>query len=363
MSISLQRPEEPELQHVAVADPCSHCGACLSFCAWDAADREQRPTGPELCRDCQVCYRICPRLPFDRATLAASMFDGAQDGPWGRYLAAHSVRTASPLPASQDGGLTSRLLQYLLEERLVEAALVTTRQADWAPEAGWATTPAEIAHASGSKYTTAPALAALADGLERFHGVAIVALPCQAAAIARLSQLRPGYREKIRLVIGLFCSETFYAGDGALWEFIRAGLGRPISEVDRFDIKRGRFSAQAGEARVEWRIKEVHKYAWPICTTCPDLTSEFADLSIGSAGSADGCNTVIVRSRRGQDLFEAGVNAGLWTSNPLENPEAVVKQSERKRTNVAQLPVDDLQRLGRGSIRGNWRRQQRREAR
>ena len=50
MSISLQRPEEPELQPVAVADPCSHCGACLSFCAWDAADREQRPTGPELCR-------------------------------------------------------------------------------------------------------------------------------------------------------------------------------------------------------------------------------------------------------------------------------------------------------------------------
>jgi len=363
MTISLQGPEDLAPQPAAVADPCSHCGACLSFCAWDAAARDGRPTGPERCRDCQVCYRICPRLPFDRAKLAAGMFGDVQDGPWGRYLATHTVRTASPGPASQDGGLTNRLLQHLLEQRLVDAALVTARQADWGPQARWVSTPAEVAHASGSKYTTAPALAALADGLERFQAVVIVALPCQAAAIARLSQLRPGYREKIRLVIGLFCSETFYAGDGALWEFIRAGLGRPISEVDRFDIKRGRFSAQAGEARIEWRIKEVHKFAWPICTTCPDLTSEFADLSIGSAGSADGRNTVIVRSQRGQDLLAAGVNAGLWSLEPLENPEAVVKQAERKRTNVAQLPADDLQRLGRGSIRGNWKRQQRRDAR
>jgi coenzyme F420 hydrogenase subunit beta len=163
-------------------------------------------------------------------------------------------------------------------------------------------------------------------------------------------------------VIGIFCSESFYSeGEaGRLEAFVEAKLGQPVSTVDRFDIKRGRFYARAGETLAEWKIKEMHPFVWPICLQCQDYTAEFADVAIGSVGSGASVNTLIVRSERGASLVAAGADQGLWSLTPLENPDSLTKQSDRKRTNVAALPDDQRVLLGRSSMRGNWKRRQRR---
>jgi len=248
------------------------------------------------------------------------------------------------------------LASYLLAEGRAEAVLVTGRDAAWRPLSYWATDAAGVQRAAGSKYSTTPALAAMGHGLERFGRVAVVALPCQSAALARLVQMKPELRERIALVIGLFCTESFaHAG---LARLVEERLGRPLSEATRFDIKRGRLLVRAsGVAEpVEWRMKELHDLVWPICLACQDLPAEYADVSIGSIGSAEGANSVIVRSQRGQEVMDAGARAGLWKLAPLEQPDALAKQCERKRGNLERLSEEERALYGRASVRGNWKR-------
>jgi coenzyme F420-reducing hydrogenase beta subunit len=346
-------------------DPCTHCGACFSFCEWDSAVAEGLNPGPEICRDCQTCYRICPRLPFDASALAASMFPSASPAAWGLSITAGTGQACPPESGVQDGGIASMLGRYLLRTRQVDAVLVTGRDAEWRPVSYWATDEAGVQAAAGSKYSTAPGLSVLQPGLDRFERVAVIALPCQSAALARFRQSRPQYGDKLAMVIGLFCSKTFVHGDQrtpGLSGFIRDRLNRPMAEIERFDIRRGRFIARAGETTAEWRIKELADLAWPICAACADLTAELADVSLGSVGSSEGKSSIIVRSERAQALVEAGVREGLLEIGPLENAEALEKLCNSKRHGAEQLPEEQRKLLGRAAIRGNWHRQRRRSA-
>ena len=50
----------------------------------------------------------------------------------------------------------------------------------------------------------------------------------------------------------------------------------------------------------------------PTCAYCLDMTSEFADISIGSVEGTEGWNTVIIRTDTGAELMEmARVKAKL----------------------------------------------------
>jgi coenzyme F420-reducing hydrogenase beta subunit len=343
-------------------DPCTHCGACFSFCEWDIATEHGGNPGPEVCRGCQICYRICPRLPHDAAALAEGIFPGTQAAAWGRALAAFSGRAFQRGSTVQDGGVAGALAVQMLHSGQVQAVLVTRRSPDWRPYSHWATNEAEVLCAAGSKYSAAPGLSILRAGFDQFERVAIVALPCQAAALARFRQAKPQFAEKLVMVIGLFCSKTFFHGDeeSGLAGFIRQWTGRSMEEIERFDIRRGRFIAQWQEGSREWRIKELSQLAWPICASCGDLSAEYADVSLGSVGSPEGKNSIIVRSARARELVETSVALGILEVGPLENSEALEKLCNTKRNNAQQMPDEQLKLLGRSSMRGNWHRQARR---
>ena len=54
-----------------------------------------------------------------------------------------------------------------------------------------------------------------------------------------------------------------------------------------------------------------------VCKFCDDMTCEFADLSVGGARTGDGWdvdkgwNQVIIRSEKGEELFQAALEAGV----------------------------------------------------
>lgn len=53
------------------------------------------------------------------------------------------------------------------------------------------------------------------------------------------------------------------------------------------------------------------------CGQCPDLTSELADISVSTAEGRSGCNTILVRSPRGQELLELASRQGLLEIEPM----------------------------------------------
>ena len=56
------------------------------------------------------------------------------------------------------------------------------------------------------------------------------------------------------------------------------------------------------------------------CAYCLDMTSEFADVSVGSVEGVEGWNTVVVRSKAGSDLMEIARAKGAIETDAL--PEA-----------------------------------------
>jgi coenzyme F420 hydrogenase subunit beta len=282
------------------------------------------------------------------------LFPQGEESAWGRSIAAYTVRPLLESAGVQDGGITSLLAAHILETDVVDAVLVTGRGDDWRPFSYWATEPAEVFAAAGSKYSTAPALEALSVGAERFERMAVIALPCQCDALRRLEQVRPAWSDKLVLTIGLFCTETFW--HPGLVELVERELDRSVAHVDAFAIQRGRLIVRAGDDTAEWRLRELDEIAWPICHACEDLSAEMADIAIGSIGSPEGRNTVIVRTPEALALLRAGEEAGLWAMGPVERPELLVKLCERKRASSRQLPEERRTRLGRDSVRSNWKR-------
>ncbi|MDP2726399.1 MAG: Coenzyme F420 hydrogenase/dehydrogenase, beta subunit C-terminal domain, partial [Dehalococcoidia bacterium] len=275
------------------ADPCSHCGACLSFCQWDAFERQNpgQRGDPAICRSCMVCFRICPR-PQPRYSKGEEALFGAgrSSDLLGYYREALASKAVDRPAGAQDGGVTTALLKFMLREHIVEAALLTRRDSLWHPQPFVATTEAEVEEAAGSKYTTVPALAILGPALERFQRLAFVGVPCQIAALRNLQSRREAAypADKVVLTIGLFCAESFVYGQvdsHGMAHFVEGELGISMERVTRFDIKKNNLLVFQGD-KVESRpLTEIKHLAWPVCHSCPDFTAELADLSIGAVGS------------------------------------------------------------------------------
>ena len=65
-------------------------------------------------------------------------------------------------------------------------------------------------------------------------------------------------------------------------------------------------------------IKEISHLAREDCEMCYDLTSESADISIGSIGSPSGWNTILIRTEKGKELYEELISNNLIESKPIE---------------------------------------------
>ena len=81
-------------------------------------------------------------------------------------------------------------------------------------------------------------------------------------------------------------------------------------------------------------VKELGAAVEQGCLACPDFTSKYADISVGSVGSEDGRSTVIVRSDIGAKLLE-GLDLGRGEVKKEEIAKlAVLKKKRAEQTNA-----------------------------
>lgn len=100
--------------------------------------------------------------------------------------------------------------------------------------------------------------------------------------------------------------------------------------MDKFDISED-FSIWAKDRRVCYPITTAKNWVPKRCLVCDDLTSELADISVGSEGSSVRWSTVIVRTREGEDVFSRVERAGVVEIHPVLNLENVQELAYRKR--------------------------------
>ncbi|MHC1635323.1 MAG: Coenzyme F420 hydrogenase/dehydrogenase, beta subunit C-terminal domain [Candidatus Methanospirareceae archaeon] len=317
---------------------CCYCGACGAFCKEYITYEDDTPKTKEKCYEIYgACYDFCPRTFFAPFYVEREIFGAVrEDNALGFYrgeIVTARAKEESITKRAQDGGVVTALLGFLLDKGEIDAAVVAKRTDGWKTEPFVATTKEEIIEAAGSKYTQCPSVLGLGDAFrEGKSKVALVGLPCHIQA-ARKMQLSKNFdvgMDRMKLTIGLFCTETF---DYELLVKKVADLGVKMEDVEKFNIKKGNFIIYAKGQEIKTPIKEMRPYMREACKYCVDFAAEFADISVGSIGSELGWSTVICRSKEGEEIMKEAEEKGVIEVKKLSDGdiESVRKLAVRKK--------------------------------
>ena len=313
-------------------DLCTACGACVAVCPTFALRMvHEKPTLVGVCNLCEACYYSCPAVEMDL------LGEGRAEAPEGTaqpnrivatlnsYQCAFQARASDPriLSVAQDGGVATALVVYALQQRLVDCAIVMRTD----PDEPLRATPVIVEHphdaltGAGSRYTPGSTASALLHLAERYSGrrVMVVALPCEVQGLRKVNGARRG--NTVEYIVGLFCSSIF-SYDGLINGHLRQGKGLDLLGTERIIIKGNRYwvtSAKGDILLAPQSLKELRPYRRPACNACIDYAADLADLSIGVIGAnRPGWGVVLIRSARALDLFRGASDAGLLTSEPLD---------------------------------------------
>ena len=244
----------------------------------------------------------------------------------GKYKSVVSARSADKdiLKGAQDGGIVTQLFAFALEQGIIDGAIVSAASADepWKPEPIVATTKAELLAARGTKYNISPNISLIKEATRSYglDKIGIVGTPCQMQAV-RKGQLYPiGLRDvgdKIALAVGIFCMENFPYQ--SIVQLVEDHAAMKLESVKKMEIGKGKFWVYGKRGQVvSLPLKVTHKYEQPGCHVCLDYVANLADISTGSVGSPDGWSTVLVRSKKGDDIWAKAIAAGAFETKPME---------------------------------------------
>lgn len=291
---------------VIEADRCIQCGTCVTACPSNSIgvdEIENRPTLVRMCTGCSRCWDFCPRSGM-RYERIGTLVEAESDKYGGFYTA--RAQDTSVQEAGQDGGVVTALLASLLEEEILDGALVA-RQNPAAPlegESYLATSPSDLRANAGSLYTQPMQLGHLhalleEAGLGPDAEIALVGTPCViegAAALARFDWA--GEVDPIGLTIALMCTRSF---EHDRLESLLSAFVDP-AEIDRLDVTGGILYAydDKGVEMLAEPVEHFDSAALRGCLECADFEGAAADITVGSIGSPDAHTTVIVRTERGE---------------------------------------------------------------
>ena len=343
------------------AKVCSGCGMCVAFCPMKciAMINGFGAINDDLCIKCGLCYLVCPRtiLPTELLHMTISQDDNSHKvNKFGPFIEAYSARTkiSAIKEICQDGGITTTCLYYLLDQNKIDIALGAKMSEEaWKPIPFIINSTEEALLCAGTKYVNNPNLSLLNDRMINGKNIAVVGVPCQMQALlkSKIYDLNHPRLKQIHYRIGIFCMESFPYREGFLK--ICELLNVKPQDIIKADINKGKFLVftQSGE-ELSIPMKEITHLARPDCESCYDLTSECADISIGSIGSPSGWNTVLIRTPKGKELYEELVKNDLVESKKINEVkpglpllERVAKSKKTKCKNHIDVQLAEKRRV------------------
>jgi coenzyme F420 hydrogenase subunit beta len=236
------------------------------------------------------------------------------------------------VPRRQSGGAVTAILVNALEEGLIDAVVTVTAD-PWTlrPSSAVITRTEALVQSAGSRYNWwVPLLAALKHAVveKKYRKIAVVGVPCAVQALARIrgsdNDLLKPFASAIRLVIGLFCTETFdYMAlvEGKL----KGELGIAPNEIKKLDVKGKLEIRKQDGSTTNVPLAELENCIRKGCHICTDLTAVFSDISAGAVGSPAGSTTLVIRTPAGKGFVDSAVRANkLATASGVD--EAAIRK-------------------------------------
>ncbi|MBI4518643.1 MAG: Coenzyme F420 hydrogenase/dehydrogenase, beta subunit C-terminal domain [Deltaproteobacteria bacterium] len=363
------QPSFKEMMNEVVAyGSCCECGSCVLVCPHNVIDyiggKPKQVAKASAAFDycgmsegigCDVCAQVCPRLHRREHHLADQVFapelsgNHTYRGAFGVYRRIVAARTRDPeiLKRCEDGGVVTTVLAWLRRNDRIDGAVVSAidKERPCQPVPKVVTSVTDIIGSASSWYTYCPNNLALAEaeklGLSK---VGFVGVPCQITPVRKMQLADPaflnngrkkdkhierqtkflkGYGDRVAFTIGLLCSEVF-TFEGLMRHAIQDEMGIALSDIRQFNVKGKVQIYKHDGSLVELNLRHSQQYARPECHHCADFTAELADISCGGVG-ANGRTITIIRSRKGEEVFDAVAREGLLDVQPIEQFENSMK--------------------------------------
>lgn len=270
----------------------------------------------------------CPGTRIAGPDRGASSGQALTDTNWGPAERLSIGHAGDPVVRfrGSTGGVLTALGQFLLTSGRVKFILHVgaSKSAPMHTERRLSFDCASVLEGAGSRYGPAAPLVDFCEVLDRREPFALIAKPCDITAVRNLSLMDPRVDQQMRYALTLVCGgasdltksqevlQRFGVQENQLALFRYRGYGNP--GPTRLETKDGRaFEVtyqDLWEDESKWMIQ-------PRCKICPDAIGLGADIAASDVwpggspvGEDDGFNGIIVRTKRGLELYDAAVAAG-----------------------------------------------------
>ncbi len=302
---------------------CNRCGGCVSFCSANSMDalkigKEGFPEykDKDKCLECGICYLICPKTK-DLEEELKSQYNWKY--PLGNFIDVFSARSTDidVLNVATDGGVVTSILIYMLENKVIDGAVVSQREGSYRRKPIIAKTRSDLIDAAGSSFsetknldelgniysTCFPIIKVIRESTsESMKKLAIVGTPCQIEAIRKMQLLNIVPSNLIIFTIGLFCMQCFTIEDLAKKNFAKIHKVN-MDDIEKVNIKDNLILKMKSNVSLHIPLEEIEEIARPACLACNDFSNEFADISVGGVGSQDGYTTIMIRTSIGRQIY------------------------------------------------------------
>ncbi|MHA1986773.1 MAG: Coenzyme F420 hydrogenase/dehydrogenase, beta subunit C-terminal domain [Promethearchaeota archaeon] len=314
---------------------CQECGGCVSFCS--SADyniigfEEDKPYSPpiyinkESCLECGICYYICPQTHIlDDELNKTHNFSDFHSEPLGSFQEILSCQSNDKgfLERGTDGGVVNTIINYLLEKKLIDGAIVAKTKVPFSRDATFVEDKDGLIQNSGATLEVSSHLDEIQKyctythsipqlNFYKFKKLAVVGTPCQIYTIRCMQDLGVTPSENIEICLGLFCYENFLFDKSQVEKF-ETEFDVKFENITKINIKETLIlklrDEVSGERIVQIPFDRLKDYMRPACNACSDFTNIYADISFGGLGSNERFTTVIPRTKKGKDLISAVIS-------------------------------------------------------
>ena len=312
-------------EDVQKKDLCIGCGACVELCRYFRNYKGKTAMIFPCTLPQGRCYAHCPKAEVDFDFLASKYWGEPYEGrPLGKHLEVRAAKAGDRMDQGtfQGGGTVSALLTLAMETGLIDAAALTDREG-LVPIPRLVTGPEEVVKCASSKYMASPTLAGFNLGVRKGYGrIAVVGTPCQVTAVAQMRANPLGkedFNDPVALVIGLFCN--WGLDTRKLIALLTEKMD--ISTIQGMDIPPPPAEVlilETANGEVKIPLEEIRPLVPNSCHICPDMTSEWADISVGMFEGRPGWNTLIIRTSAGLKLVDQACQSGFLITEKMPEP-------------------------------------------